>query len=115
MKIYIFHRIRTNNPQIYIKPQKPPNCQNNLEEQKDGCSDPWLQIIRKDTLIIPAWYWHRYRYIDQQPIIESPEINRYTYGQLIYDKGARIYNGEKTMSSISAAGETGQLHVKQRN
>ena len=27
-------------------------------------------------------------------------------------KEARIYNGEKTASSISAAGKTGQSHVK---
>ena len=33
------------------------------------------------------------------------------YGQLVYDE-VRIYNGEKTMSSISGAGKTGQLHVK---
>ena len=26
---------------------------------------------------------------------------------------ARIYNGEKTVSSISGAGKTGQLHVKE--
>ena len=28
-------------------------------------------------------------------------------------KEARIHNGEKTVSSISGAGETGQLHVKE--
>ena len=28
-------------------------------------------------------------------------------------KEARIYNGEKTASSISGAGKTGQLHVKE--
>ena len=28
------------------------------------------------------------------------------------DKEARIYKGEKTVSSISGAGKTGQLHVK---
>ena len=27
-------------------------------------------------------------------------------------KDARIYNGEKTASSISGAGETGQLYIK---
>ena len=30
-------------------------------------------------------------------------------------KEARIYNGEKTVSSIRTAGKTGQLHVKERN
>ena len=28
-------------------------------------------------------------------------------------KEARIYDGEKTASSISGAGKTGQLHVKE--
>ena len=30
-------------------------------------------------------------------------------------KEARIYNGENTASSISGAGKTGQLHVKEGN
>ena len=30
-------------------------------------------------------------------------------------KEARIYNGEKTLSSISGAGKTRQLHVKELN
>ena len=30
-------------------------------------------------------------------------------------KDARIYNREKTFSSINGAGETGQLHVKNEN
>ena len=29
-------------------------------------------------------------------------------------KEARIYSGEKTASSISGAGKTGQLHVKEK-
>ena len=32
---------------------------------------------------------------------------------LFFIKDARIYNGEKTASSISGAGETRQLHVKE--
>ena len=30
----IFHRTRTNNPKIYMEPQKIENCQSNPEEQK---------------------------------------------------------------------------------
>ena len=34
-------------------------------------------------------------------------------GTLPLTKEARIYNGEKTASSISGAGKTEQLHVKE--
>ena len=33
--------------------------------------------------------------------------------RLFLTKGARIYNGKKTVSSISAAGRTGQLSIKE--
>ena len=34
---------------------------------------------------------------------------------LLLTKEARIYNGEKTASSINGAGKTGKLHVKEWN
>ena len=43
---------------------------------------------------------------------DSPEINPDTYGQLS-PKEARIYNGEKTVSSASGVGQVGQPHVNQ--
>ena len=43
--------------------------------------------------------------------IENPEINPLTYSQLTVTKEARIYSGEKTVSSISGTGKTEQLHV----
>ena len=34
-------------------------------------------------------------------------------GTLSLTNEARLYNGEKTASSISGAGKTGQLHIKE--
>ena len=48
-----------------------------------------------------------YRTINQENKTENPEINPHTYEHLIFGKEARIYNGEKTASSISGAEKTG--------
>ena len=45
---------------------------------------------------------------------EPRKKNPHLYGQLIYEKEARIYNGVKTVYLIHSVGKTGQMYAKKK-
>ena len=116
----IFHRARTNNFTICVEIQKTLNSQSNLEKEEWNWKNQpaWLQALlqrqksyhHQDCMVLAQR--QKYRSMEQ---IEIPEINPHTYGHLIFDKRARIYNGEKTISLTSGAGKIGQPLVKEWN
>ena len=90
--------------------QRPKTAQSVIREENKAQSITLsgFRQYYKATIIKIVWYWHKNRRIDQWNIIDSPEASPHTYGQLMFNKGGKTHNGEKTFSSTSGVRKVGQ-------
>ena len=81
------------------------------EHGAGGIRLPDFRLYYKVTVTKTVWHWPQNRNIDQGNRIETPDVKpMHLWSITLWQK---TYSGRKTVSSISGAGEIGQVHAKE--
>ena len=114
----ISHRTITNNFTICMETQKTSNIQSNPEKEEwNWRNQPaWLQTTLQryshlDSMVLAQ----RQKYRSMEQNRKPRDKPTHVWIPYLWQKEARIYNGEKTISLTSGAGKTGQPLVKEWN
>lgn len=74
-----------------------------------------FKIYYKARVINTMLYWWKDRHIDWRKRIESPEVEPHLCGQLVFDKGAKAFNGKEKVFTTNGVRTIGYTNGKKLN
>lgn len=89
------------------------NISGQLIQTSEDITIPYFKQYYRAIIMKTAWYWHKNTEVGQWNIIKNPEINLYTYGNLIFDKEPKSIHWKKKETSTNYAGLTYCLHLRE--